>query len=89
MKLELLLVGLLLAWVVGSAVAVVVLQQENRARFGDLERLRAAADELEADWGRLRLEEASLSEHAQVERLARRRLHMHEVRIDQMQVVTP
>ncbi|HHB13157.1 MAG TPA: cell division protein FtsL [Chromatiales bacterium] len=89
MKAELWLAAALLALAVGSAVAVVVYEQENRVRFGELEHLRAMADELEAEWGRLRLEEASLSEYAQVERIARQRLKMHQVQADQMQVIMP
>jgi cell division protein FtsL len=89
MKVELALALVLLALNLGSAVGVVVAQQMNRERFGELERLRAAADELEADWSRLRLEEASLSEYAQVERLARERLGMRQVNPGEMQVVTP
>lgn len=89
MKAHLAMGALLLALVVGSAVGVVVVQQANRDRFGELERLRWAADELEADWSRLRLEEASLSEYAQVERIARERLGMRPVRPEEMEVVLP
>ncbi len=89
MRGELVSAGVLFAAVLGSAVGVVVVQQQNRDRFGALERLRAKADELDAEWSRLRLEEASLSEYAQVERLARERLGMRQVRPGEMQVVLP
>jgi cell division protein FtsL len=47
-----------------------------RALFVQLERLDQVRDQLEAEWGRLQLEQSAWSSYAFVERVASERLHM-------------
>lgn len=71
----LLLTGLVLL-VVGSGVAAVYVKHENRKLFMELQALYDVRDELEAQWGRLLLEQSTLVGQKRVERLARERLGM-------------
>lgn len=76
-----LLVPLALALaVVVSALAVVRTKHENRALVNDLDRLRAERERLDMEWSQLQLEEATLSHHARVEKIAREQLGMTEPR---------
>ncbi|MFP4154767.1 MAG: cell division protein FtsL [Halothiobacillaceae bacterium] len=69
-------VALLALAVIASAVTVVQVTQEHRVRVMELDRLERQRVELEADYGRLQLEEGALAAHARVERIARERLGM-------------
>ena len=66
--------------VVISALAVVRTKHENRALVNDLDRLRAERERLDMEWSQLQLEEATLSHHARVEKIAREQLGMTEPR---------
>ncbi|TXH04442.1 MAG: cell division protein FtsL [Nevskiaceae bacterium] len=66
--------------VVVSALAVVRTKHENRALVNDLDRLRAERERLDMEWSQLQLEEATLSHHARVEKIAREQLGMTEPR---------
>jgi cell division protein FtsL len=72
-------VALLAAWLVllGSGVAAVYARHEARKLFVELQALERARDELNIDWGRLRIEQGMLATHARVERLASEQLGMH------------
>lgn len=63
-----------------SALAVVRTKHENRALIGELEQLRAERERLDMEWAQLQLEEATLSHHARVDRIAREQLEMTEPR---------
>ena len=63
-----------------SALAVVRIKHENRALVSDLEQLRREHARLEMEWAQLQLEEATLSHHARVEKIAREQLGMTEPR---------
>ena len=63
-----------------SALAVVRIKHENRALVNDLEQLRREHARLEMEWAQLQLEEATLSHHARVEKIAREQLGMTEPR---------
>ncbi|MDD3608255.1 MAG: cell division protein FtsL [Halothiobacillaceae bacterium] len=69
-------VALLGAAVIGSGVAVVHAEYMGRAYLAALTVEQHERDELEADWGRLQLEEGALAAHGRVETLARERLDM-------------
>ena len=71
--------ALILAVVI-SALAVVRTKHENRALVNDLDRLRAERERLDMEWSQLQLEEATLSHHARVEKIAREQLGMTEPR---------
>lgn len=72
----------LVAWLVliaiamASAVGVVYARHESRQFFQELTRLEAARDELNIDFGRLQLEQATSADTHRVEQIARGTLGM-------------
>lgn len=81
------LIAILALAVIASAVAVVQVTQAHRERVMALETLERQRVELEADYGRLQLEEGALAAHARVERIARERLGMIRPDGDNVEVV--
>ena len=75
MTLRVLLVLLLAANVV-SAIAVVYARHEHRQLFVQLKRLQRDRDELNIDFGRLQLEQATWAEANRIDQVARNRLGM-------------
>jgi cell division protein FtsL len=71
-----LLVALLWGAVLASAAGAVYSKYRARELFVELEHLNAGRDELDAEWGRLQLEQSAWSTYAFVERVASERLHM-------------
>ena len=63
--------------VLASAIGAVYARHETRKLFVELQALERARDELNIDWGRLRIEQGMLATHARVERLASEKLGMH------------
>lgn len=70
-------VGLLVLMVVLSAVSVAYVKYLTRMEFVRLQDARSERDALDVEWGRLRLEEASLTTQSRVEERARQGLRMH------------
>jgi cell division protein FtsL len=70
------LVALLWGAVLASAAGAVYSKYRARELFVELEHLNAGRDELDAEWGRLQLEQSAWSTYAFVERVASERLHM-------------
>ena len=68
--------AVLLAALVGSAIGVVNARQESRRLFVLVNALEAARDELNVEFGRLQLEQATWAEPQRIERLAREDLGM-------------
>jgi cell division protein FtsL len=70
--------GLPLLWlaVLGSAAGAIYCKHRSREMFVQLERLNAGRDELDAEWGRLQLEQSAWSAYSYVENVAGTRLHM-------------
>lgn len=66
----------LLAAVIASAIAAVHARHESRRAFVELSRLDAERDELEIEFGRLQLEQATWAENNRIEQIARGRLGM-------------
>ena len=66
----------LLVAVIGSAIGVVYARQESRSLFVELTRLNAERDDLNFEYGRLELEQATAAEANRVEQIARGRLGM-------------
>jgi cell division protein FtsL len=62
--------------VLGSAAGAIWSKYRARELFVQLERLRSDRDALDAEWGRLQLEQSAWSTYAFVERVASERLHM-------------
>jgi cell division protein FtsL len=75
MTLRVLLVLLLAANVI-SAIAVVYARHEHRQLFVQLKRLQRDRDELNIDFGRLQLEQATWAEANRIDQVARNRLGM-------------
>ncbi len=66
----------LLAATLGSALAVVQTRQHSRTLFVELSRLGNERDDLDFEFGRLQLEQATWAENNRVEQIARGKLGM-------------
>ena len=66
----------LIAAVLGSATAVVYARQQHRQAYVELTRLERASDELNIEFSRLQLEQATWSETNRIEQVATERLKM-------------
>ena len=75
MSARLLLAVLIVANVL-SAIAVVFARHEHRQLFIQLSRLEKARDELNIEFGRLQLEQATWAESNRIDQVARERLGM-------------
>ncbi len=84
MTLRGLLVLVLLSATIASAIAVVQVRHEGRQRYVELRGLLAERDELDIEYGRLQLEQATWAEMSRIERVAREELRM--VRPDPAQI---
>jgi cell division protein FtsL len=67
---------LLLMTVVASAIGVVYARQQSRILFGELTRLTKEKDDLDTEFGRLELEQATWAEPNRIEQVARGQLGM-------------
>ncbi|MGE4073152.1 MAG: cell division protein FtsL [Lysobacterales bacterium] len=76
MKASRIIFGLMLAAVIGSAIALVYARHENRTLFFALERLNAERDELNIEWGQLQLEQSTWADANRIEQVATRDLGM-------------
>ena len=75
-RLLLLVLPLLWCAVLASSAGAIYSKYRARELFVELERLNTGRDELDAEWGRLQLEQSAWSAYAFVERVASERLHM-------------
>lgn len=71
-----LLVLLLVVAVISTALGVVYTQHQSRKLFVELEQQRKKQDQLDAEWGRLQLEQGTLATPGRIENMARERLEM-------------
>ncbi len=67
---------LLIIAVISTALGVVYTQHESRKLFVELEQQRKKQDQLDAEWGRLQLEQGTLATPWRIESTARERLGM-------------
>jgi cell division protein FtsL len=67
---------LLFAATIGSGIAVVYARQQSRLLFAELVRLNHERDELNTEFGRLELEQATWAEPNRIEQIARGQLGM-------------
>jgi len=88
MNLRFLLAILILATVV-SAIGVVHARHRHRQLFVELTALERARDELNVDFGRLQLEQATWAESNRVEQVARTRAGMKFPEADEIVVIRP
>lgn len=83
--------GMPLLWlaVLASSAAAIYSKHHARELFAELERLNSGRDELEAEWGRLQIEQSYWSTYAYVENVANTRLHMRIPISGDVQMPTP
>ena len=67
---------LLLLATIASAIGVVYARQQSRLAFGELNRLGNERDDLNFEFGRLQLEQATWAENNRIEQIARGKLGM-------------
>ncbi|MBX3701740.1 MAG: cell division protein FtsL [Dokdonella sp.] len=67
---------LLLVAVLASASAVVYVRQQNRVDFAQLTRLGTERDDLNFEYGRLQLEQATWADNNRIDQIAREKLGM-------------
>jgi cell division protein FtsL len=75
--------------VLGASAAAIYTKYRARELFVELERLNATRDDLDAEWGRLQLEQSAWSNYGYVERVASERLHMAVPDSRMVEIVTP
>ncbi len=88
MSARVLLVVLVLANVI-SAIGVVHARHRHRQQFFAMNRLEAARDELNIEFSRLQLEQATLAESNRIDQIARGRLGMKTPEPADIVVVQP
>ncbi len=88
MTARLVLVALVAACVI-SAIGVVHARHEHRQLYVDMTRLERARDELNIEFGRLQLEQATWAESNRIDQVARTRLGMKFPATDEIVVVRP
>ena len=75
--------------VVATSVGIVYSKHKGRELFVDLQRLGNERDSMDVDWGRLQLEQSTLTTQGQVERAARDKLGMVTLSAGNMVIVKP
>ena len=83
------LLAVLLLANIASAIGVVYARHEHRQLFVQLSALEKARDELNIDFGRLQLEQATWAESNRVDQIARTRLGMKFPEGAEIEVVRP
>lgn len=81
--------ALLLVANVASAIGVVYARHRHRQLFVELSRLEKARDELNIEFGRLQLEQATWAESNRIDQVARNRLGMKFPETGEIVVVRP
>jgi cell division protein FtsL len=80
---------LMLAAVLASAIAVVWTRHQSRVLFIQLSQLQGQRDELNIEYGRLELEQATWAEPRRIDSEARTKLGMFAPRPQDVQLVRP
>lgn len=70
-----------------TALGVVWTRHESRVLFVELQELNGRRDELNIEWGRLQLEQATWAEASRIEQLAREELDMRTPAQDEVVVI--
>lgn len=79
----------LMLCVIASAVGVVLVKQQSRTLFVQLQRLERARDDLNVEWGKLQLEQGAWATHNRIEKLATAKLGLELPAADSIVLVTP
>jgi cell division protein FtsL len=88
-RLLLWLLPLLWCAVLATSAGAIYAKYRARELFVELERLDGARDELDAEWGRLQLEQSAFSTYGFVERVASERLHMSIPEARDIEILSP
>ena len=83
------LLAVLVLAIVGTAVAVVYERYRHRQLFVELTRAERERDELNIEFGRLQLEQATVAESNRIDQVARLRLGMKFPEVGDVVVVRP
>lgn len=78
---------MLVALVLGSAIAVIYVSHLNRRLFNEYQTLVQDRDRMEVEWGQLLLEQSALAAHARIERIAIKRLGMRAPKLNEIVMV--
>jgi cell division protein FtsL len=78
-----------IAAVFGSALAVVWSKHRARTSFIELQQLTAQRDQINIEWGQLKLEQSAWATHGRVERMARADLKLVIPKAEDVQLVQP
>lgn len=89
MSLRVFLLALLVAAVMASGIGVVYARHLHRQAYIDLSSLERQRDELNIEFGRLQLEQATWSETNRIEQVATERLGMRFPEAGDMRVLEP
>jgi cell division protein FtsL len=89
MSLRSLALALLVLGVIASAIGVVYARHRHRQAFIQLSALERARDELNIEFGRLQLEQATWAETGRIEQVARDQLGMRTPQAAEIVVLTP
>ena len=84
-----LLIAVLLVASIATAIGVVYARHQHRLLFVELSRLEKARDELNIEFGRLQLEQATVAESNRIDQVARLRLGMKFPEAADIVVVRP
>ena len=84
-----LLIAVLLVASIATAIGVVYARHQHRLLFVELSRLEKARDELNIEFGRLQLEQATVAESNRIDQVARLRLDMKFPEVGDVVVVRP
>lgn len=84
-----LVLGVMVAATVASALAVVWVKHQNRKAFAELSALRDEHDSLEVEWDKLLLEQSAWATTPRIEQVAAEQLSMTVPGADQTVVVRP
>jgi cell division protein FtsL len=72
----LIVITLLFALVMGSAILLIYSKHQSRKLFVELQQLKVEVDALNTEWSQLQLEQSAWSGHGRIEKIARNKLSM-------------
>ena len=84
-----LLLAALVVLNVATAIGVVYARHQHRTLFVELSKLQRVRDELNIEFGRLQLEQATVAEATRIDQIARTRLGMKSPEAGEIVVVRP
>lgn len=72
-----------------SALATVYVQHYRRMQFVELRKLERERDDMQVEWGQLKLEQSTWATHERIERLALEKLDLHMPPAAEVVLVNP